>query len=158
MKKGILAVSILVCGLLVSACGSGGVSSLLPTKVNSFKATIGNVVQTAPVTIPAGTDVKFDWSVDTPAATYEANLFVSNSTSPGNTPLLVKVSSSGSDDVTCSTAKSTVLGVSKTMMTCTGLTNAFDVSGFVGTTAYIVLQVNGLNLATDTAAIKVDIQ
>lgn len=154
MKRCILAVSILVYGLLVSACGNGGVGSLLPTKVNSFKATIGSAVQTPPVTIPTGSDVKFDWSVDTPASTYNANLFVSNTTSPGNTPLLVKVSTSGSDGVTCKTDKTTVPG--KTFMTCTGLTNAYDVTGFAGTTAYIVLQINGLNAVSDTASIKVE--
>ncbi|SRR6266571_6193696 len=155
MKNCILAVSILVYGLMVSACGSGAVDSLLSTKINSFKSSIGGAVQTSPVTIPAGTDIKFDWNVNTTASTYNANLFVSNTTSPGNTPLLVKASTSGSDNVTCKTDK-TVPG--KTFMTCTGLTNAYDVTALVGTTTYIVLQVNGLNTATDTASIQVLIQ
>jgi len=159
MKKCVLTVSILVYGFLVSACGNTSINSLLPTKINSFKATTGATVQTPSVTIPAGSDVRFDWSVDAPTATYNANLFVSNTTSQSNTPLFAKVSTSGSDSVTCKTEKNTVLGNSKTFMTCTGgVTNAYDVTAFVGTTAYIVLQVNGLNAASDTASIKVDFQ
>jgi hypothetical protein len=157
MNKCILAVSILLCGLLVSACGNSGISSLLPTKINSFKATIGAAAQTPPVTIAAATDVKFDWSVDTTASTYNANLYVSSTTSPVSTPLFTKVSTSGNDSVTCKTDKTTVPG--KTFMTCTGgVTNAYDVTSLVGTTAYMVLQVNGVNAATDKAAIQLDIK
>ena len=158
MNKCILAVSILICGLLVSACGNSGISSLLPTKINSFKATIGAAAQTPPVTIAAATDVKFDWSVDTTASTYNANLYVSSTTSPVSTPLFTKVSTSGNDSVTCKTDK-TVPG--KTFMTCTstgGVPNIYDVTSLVGTTAYMVLQVNGVNAATDKATIQLDIK
>jgi hypothetical protein len=155
MKNHILSVSALMFGLLCSACGNNVTDSLLATKINSFKATIDAVVQTPPVTIPAGKDVKFDWSVDSLASAYNANLYVSDTTSPGNTPLWVKVSTSGSDGTTCKTEKNSVLG--KTFMTCNGLTNAYDITHLVGTSAYIVLKVNSLNDSA-TASIKIYLQ
>jgi hypothetical protein len=153
MKKCIMMVSILVSGFLVSACGS--TTDVLTTKISNFKATIATVDQTPPVTITAGKDVTLSWNVDTLATTYDANLYISSTTSPSTTPLYVKVGSSGSGTTTCTTSTATVLGVSKTVLTCTGLLNPYDVTALVGQKAYFVLKATGLNAASDTATIEV---
>jgi hypothetical protein len=155
MKKMAMVCLMFMCGFLCSGCGSSSGDSLLATKVNSFKVSINGVDQAAPVTIPADTDVKFDWNVDVPVSTtYDANLYISSTTDPGDTPIVVKVSKIASDNVTCSTSKNG----GKTFITCTGLTNAYDVSGFVGSTAYVVLKVYGVTTAKATSSIAIIIQ